>query len=229
MYKCAGTGVKNIARFRSKRCDFSFFALFSSPHTGVKKKSANVAPPLSPKAKAPLLTFFESVSFSSSKKTEPFPTLFFVLCAITCLPLRSQQQPQPSYQPWGCYQRRIIDRARVCKLACKRAEEDCSASVARSATRCKAPSLKQSAEAQRARSMRPITKIKRGQAEAQPLFLIKAYLLASSIATATATVIPTMGLLPAPMRPIISTCAGTEDEPANCASPCILPRVSVIP
>ena len=31
------------------------------------------------------------------------------------------------------------------------------------------------------------------------------YLLASSIATATATVIPTMGLLPAPMRPIIST------------------------
>ena len=30
------------------------------------------------------------------------------------------------------------------------------------------------------------------------------YLLASSIATATATVIPTMGLLPAPMRPIIS-------------------------
>ena len=31
------------------------------------------------------------------------------------------------------------------------------------------------------------------------------YLLASSIATATATVIPTMGLLPAPIRPIIST------------------------
>ena len=31
------------------------------------------------------------------------------------------------------------------------------------------------------------------------------YLEASSIATATATVIPTMGLLPAPMRPIIST------------------------
>ena len=30
------------------------------------------------------------------------------------------------------------------------------------------------------------------------------YLLASSIATTTATVIPTMGLLPAPMRPIIS-------------------------
>jgi len=40
-------------------------------------------------------------------------------------------------------------------------------------------------------------------------FLIKneefSYLEASSIATATATVIPTMGLLPAPMRPIIST------------------------
>ena len=31
------------------------------------------------------------------------------------------------------------------------------------------------------------------------------YLLASSIATATATVIPTMGLLPAPIKPIIST------------------------
>ena len=31
------------------------------------------------------------------------------------------------------------------------------------------------------------------------------YLLASSIATAHATVIPTMGLLPAPIRPIIST------------------------
>ena len=34
---------------------------------------------------------------------------------------------------------------------------------------------------------------------------IKNYLLASSIATATATVIPSMGLLPAPMSPIIST------------------------
>ena len=31
------------------------------------------------------------------------------------------------------------------------------------------------------------------------------YFSASSIATATATVIPTMGLLPAPMSPIIST------------------------
>ena len=46
-------------------------------------------------------------------------------------------------------------------------------------------------------------------------YLVSNYLLASSIATATATVIPTMGLLPAPMRPIISTCAGTEEEPAN--------------
>ena len=35
--------------------------------------------------------------------------------------------------------------------------------------------------------------------------LLANYLLASSIATATATVIPTMGLLPAPMSPIIST------------------------
>ena len=35
-----------------------------------------------------------------------------------------------------------------------------------------------------------------------PLFIY--YFEASSIATAHATVIPTMGLLPAPMRPIIS-------------------------
>ena len=33
----------------------------------------------------------------------------------------------------------------------------------------------------------------------------KTYFEASSIATAHATVIPTMGLLPAPIRPIIST------------------------
>ena len=38
---------------------------------------------------------------------------------------------------------------------------------------------------------------------------------ASSTATAQATVAPTMGLLPMPMRPIMSTCAGTEEEPAN--------------
>ena len=37
----------------------------------------------------------------------------------------------------------------------------------------------------------------------------------SSTATATETVIPTMGLLPAPKKPIISTWAGTEEEPAN--------------
>ena len=30
-------------------------------------------------------------------------------------------------------------------------------------------------------------------------------------------------------NPIISTCAGTEEEPANCASECIRPMVSVIP
>ena len=52
---------------------------------------------------------------------------------------------------------------------------------------------------------------------------------ASSTATATATVAPTIGLLPMPRKPIISTCAGTEDEPANCASECIRPMVSVMP
>ena len=57
----------------------------------------------------------------------------------------------------------------------------------------------------------------------------KAYFIASSTATAQATVAPTMGLLPMPIRPIISTCAGTEEEPANCASPCILPMESVRP
>ena len=37
-------------------------------------------------------------------------------------------------------------------------------------------------------------------------FIVKTYaFIASSIATAQATVIPTMGLLPAPIRPIIST------------------------
>jgi len=39
------------------------------------------------------------------------------------------------------------------------------------------------------------------------------YFAASSTATATATDAPTIGLLPMPMRPIISTCAGTEEEP----------------
>ena len=38
---------------------------------------------------------------------------------------------------------------------------------------------------------------------------------APSTATATATVAPTIGLLPIPIIPIISTCAGTDDEPAN--------------
>ncbi len=38
-----------------------------------------------------------------------------------------------------------------------------------------------------------------------------------------------MGLLPMPRKPIISTCAGTEDEPANWASLCMRPMVSVMP
>ena len=41
------------------------------------------------------------------------------------------------------------------------------------------------------------------------------FFMASSTETATATVAPTIGLLPIPRNPIISTCAGTDDEPAN--------------
>ena len=55
------------------------------------------------------------------------------------------------------------------------------------------------------------------------------FFIASSTATATATVMPTIGLLPAPRKPIISTCAGTEELPANCASECMRPMVSVMP
>ncbi len=54
-------------------------------------------------------------------------------------------------------------------------------------------------------------------------------LRAAFTATAQATVAPTMGLLPMPMRPIMSTCAGTEEEPANWASECMRPMVSVMP
>ena len=38
---------------------------------------------------------------------------------------------------------------------------------------------------------------------------------ANATLTAQATVQPTIGLLPMPRKPIISTCAGTEEEPAN--------------
>ena len=55
------------------------------------------------------------------------------------------------------------------------------------------------------------------------------YFWLSATATATATVAPTMGLLPIPRKPIISTWAGTEEEPANWASECIRPMVSVMP
>ena len=55
------------------------------------------------------------------------------------------------------------------------------------------------------------------------------YFWLSATATATATVAPTMGLLPMPRKPIISTWAGTELEPANWASECIRPMVSVMP
>ena len=57
------------------------------------------------------------------------------------------------------------------------------------------------------------------------LYLLSAW----ATSTAQATVHPTIGLLPIPRKPIISTWAGTEDEPANCASECIRPMVSVIP
>ena len=39
--------------------------------------------------------------------------------------------------------------------------------------------------------------------------------IARSKATAIATVAPTIGLLPMPRKPIISTWAGTDEEPAN--------------
>ena len=70
--------------------------------------------------------------------------------------------------------------------------------------------------------------LKKASAKAKA-FLIAYLDMPSCTATAQATVIPTIGLLPAPIRPIISTCAGTEEEPANCASECIRPIVSVMP
>ena len=62
------------------------------------------------------------------------------------------------------------------------------------------------------------------------LLQAKQIYLLSAVATSTAqaTVQPTIGLLPIPRNPIISTCAGTDEEPANCASECIRPIVSVI-
>ena len=61
------------------------------------------------------------------------------------------------------------------------------------------------------------------------LLQAKQIYLLSAVATSTAqaTVQPTIGLLPMPRNPIISTCAGTDEEPANCASECIRPIVSV--
>ena len=59
-------------------------------------------------------------------------------------------------------------------------------------------------------------------------FVVGYLLSAVATSTAQATVQPTIGLLPMPRNPIISTCAGTDEEPANCASECIRPIVSVI-
>ena len=58
-------------------------------------------------------------------------------------------------------------------------------------------------------------------------FVVGYLLSAVATSTAQATVQPTIGLLPMPRNPIISTCAGTDEEPANCASECIRPIVSV--
>ena len=55
------------------------------------------------------------------------------------------------------------------------------------------------------------------------------FYITDATATAQATVAPTIGLFPMPMKPIISTWAGTEEEPANWASECMRPMVSVIP
>ena len=57
---------------------------------------------------------------------------------------------------------------------------------------------------------------KAGSPGGLPALFLENYLLSASLtATATATVAPTIGLLPMPRKPIISTCAGTEEEPAN--------------
>ena len=58
-------------------------------------------------------------------------------------------------------------------------------------------------------------KMASAEAEAISVREINYFFRDSSTATATETVIPTMGLLPAPRKPIISTWAGTEEEPAN--------------
>ena len=54
---------------------------------------------------------------------------------------------------------------------------------------------------------------------ANPCFFLAEALdyLFKAVATSTAhaTVQPTIGLLPIPRNPIISTCAGTDEEPAN--------------
>ena len=49
------------------------------------------------------------------------------------------------------------------------------------------------------------------------LLQAKQIYLLSAVATSTAqaTVQPTIGLLPMPRNPIISTCAGTDEDPAN--------------
>ena len=76
--------------------------------------------------------------------------------------------------------------------------------------------------------VRPPFVMKRGQGP-QIGFEPDQAFIAWATATATSTDAPTIGLLPMPMSPIISTCAGTEEEPANWASECMRPMVSVMP
>ena len=67
--------------------------------------------------------------------------------------------------------------------------------------------------------------MKKGMAKHHPLISVKfdqnlPAFAASSIETAVDTVMPTIGLLPAPIRPIISTCAGTEEDVVAVECPC---------
>ena len=69
--------------------------------------------------------------------------------------------------------------------------------------------------------VKPLRVILNGLGKDAAFIILKFYCLffylfsAKATFTAQATVQPTIGLLPIPKKPIISTCAGTELEPAN--------------